>query len=97
MPPVSFESIYDWIYGPAQKAEKLWKLLPRKRAKRGRYRRGKARNGIAVCRSIHVRPADVESRETVGHGESDQMICTHTQPVLVLKEQKSRFVIAVKL
>jgi IS30 family transposase len=24
LPPVSFESIYDWIYGPTQKAVKQW-------------------------------------------------------------------------
>jgi len=97
LPSVSFESIYDWIYGPTQKAEKLWKLLPRKRAKRGRRKRRTARNSIADRRSIHDRPEDVESRDTVGHWEGDLMICNRTRPVLVLKERKSRFVIAAKL
>jgi IS30 family transposase len=80
-----------------QKAEKLWKLLPRKRARRGRRKRRTARNTIAGRRSIHDRPEDVESRETVGHWEGDLMICNRTRPVLVLKERKSRFVIAAKL
>ena len=97
LPFISFESIYDWIYGPTQKAEKLWKLLPRKRAKRGRRKRRTARNAIADRRSIHDRPDDVESRETVGHWEGDLMICNRTRPVLVLKERKSRYVIAAKL
>jgi transposase, IS30 family len=97
LPLISFESIYDWIYGPTQKAEKLWKLLPRKRAKRGRRKRRQARNAIADRRSIHDRPEDVESREIVGHWEGDLMICNRTRPVLVLKERKSRFVIAAKL
>ena len=48
-------------------------------------------------RSIHDRPEDVESRETVGHWEGDLMICNRTRPILVLKERKSRFVIAAKL
>ena len=39
LPSISFESIYDWIYGPTQNSEKLWKLLPKKRARRGRRRR----------------------------------------------------------
>jgi IS30 family transposase len=97
LPFISFESIYDWIYGPTQKSEKLWKLLPKKRARRGRRKRGKARNTIADRRSIHDRPEDVESRETVGHWEGDLIICNRTRPVLVLKERKSRFVIAAKL
>lgn len=97
LPSISFEAIYDWIHGPTQKAEKLWKLRPRKRAKRGRRGRGKARNAIADRRSIHDRPADVDSRETVGHWEGDLMICKRNRPLLVLKERKSRFVIAAKL
>ena len=36
LPAISFEAIYDWIYGLIQRAEKLWKLLPRKQAARGR-------------------------------------------------------------
>lgn len=97
LPAISFEAIYDWIYGPTQKAEKLWKLLPRRQAKRGRRKRRKVRNAIAGRRSIHDRPEDVNSRETVGHWEGDLMICKRTRPVLVLKERKSRFVIAAKL
>jgi len=97
LPSISFEAIYDWIYGPTQNAGKLWKLLPRKRAKRGRRARRKARNTIAGRRSIHDRPEDVEHRGTVGHWEGDLMICKRTRPVLVLKERKSRFVIAAKL
>ncbi len=97
LPSISFEAIYDWLYGLTQKAEKLWNLLPRKRAKRGRRKRRKARNAIADRRSIHDRPDDVNSRETAGHWEGDLMICKRTRPVLVLKERKSRFVIAAKL
>src|SRR5918912_2491455 len=35
---VATETIYAFIHRPAQKAEKLWKLLPRGRAVRGRRR-----------------------------------------------------------
>src|SRR3712207_6938050 len=36
--PVALETIYAFIYRPGQKAEKLWRLLPRGRARRGRRR-----------------------------------------------------------
>src|SRR5512134_51108 len=36
--PVSLETIYAFIHRPGQKGEKLWKLLPRGRARRGRRR-----------------------------------------------------------
>ena len=55
LPSISFEAIYDWLYGSTQKAEKRWKLLPTKRARRGRRKRRKARNTIAGRRSIHDR------------------------------------------
>jgi transposase, IS30 family len=97
LPSISFEAIYDWLYGSTQKAEKRWKLLPTKRARRGRRKRRKARNTIAGRRSIHDRPEEVERRETAGHWEGDLMICKRSRPVLVLKERKSRFVIAAKL
>src|SRR3954447_18784100 len=34
--PVSLETIYAFVHRPRQKGEKLWKLLPRGRARRGR-------------------------------------------------------------
>src|SRR5215207_7257049 len=35
---VAAETIYAFLHRPGQKAEKLWKLLPRGRARRGRRR-----------------------------------------------------------
>ena len=32
---LSHEAIYAWIYGHSQRQAKLWRLLPRKKAKRG--------------------------------------------------------------
>lgn len=31
---VGVETIYAWIYGPVRRAEKLWRMLPRDRARR---------------------------------------------------------------
>ena len=95
--PVSLETIYAFIHRPGQRGEKLWKLLPRGRARRGRRRARQPRNGIAERRSIHDRPAAVEGRREAGHWEGDLLICKRTRPVLVLKERKTRLVLAARL
>jgi IS30 family transposase len=95
--PVSIETIYAFIHRAGQKAEKLWKLLPRGRAKRGRRRARQPRSVIAERRSIHDRPEAVEERREAGHWEGDLLICKRTRPVLVLKERKTRFVLAARL
>ncbi len=94
---VSFETIYAFIHRAGQKAEKLWKLLPRGRARRGRRRARQPRRTIAERRSIHDRPEAVAERGEAGHGEGDLLICRRTRPVLVLKERKTRFVLAARL
>src|SRR3954453_6755185 len=91
--PVSLETIYAFIHRPGQRGEKLWKLLPRGRARRGR----RPRSTIAGRRSIHDRPADVQERKDPGHREGDLLICRRTRPVLVLKGGKTRFVLAARL
>src|SRR4051812_42457051 len=97
--PVSLETIYAFVHRAGQKGEKLWKLLPRGRARRGRRRArlARPRGTIAGRRSIHDRPESVEGREEAGHWEGDLLICKRTRPVLVLKERKTRFVLAARL
>ena len=95
--PVSLETIYAFIHRPGQRAEKLWRLLPRGRAKRGRRRARQPRTTIAGRASIHDRPEAVEQRREAGHWEGDLLICKRTRPVLVLKERKTRFVLAARL
>ena len=69
--PVSLETIYAFIHRPGQRGEKLWKLLPRGRARRGRRRARQPRGTIAERRSIHDRPAEVqESAEPPGTGRA---------------------------
>src|SRR3712207_2301377 len=94
---VPAETIYAFVHRAGQKAEKLWKLLPRGRAKRGRRRARQSRSTIAERRSIHDRPAEVQERQTAGHWEGDLLICKRTRPVLVLKERRTRFVLAARL
>jgi IS30 family transposase len=95
--PVSCETIDAFVHRAGQKAEKLWRLLPRGRARRGRRRARQPRGTIAERRSIHDRPASVEGRQEAGHREGDLLICKRTRPVLVLKERKTRFVLATRL
>jgi transposase, IS30 family len=94
---VSLETIYAFLHRPGQKAEKLWKLLPRGRAKRGRRRAREPRSTIAGRASIHDRPAVVAKRGEAGHWEGDLLICKRARPVLVLKERKTRLVLAARL
>src|ERR687886_329761 len=94
---VSTETIYAFIHRAGQKGEKLWKLLPRGRARRGRRRAREPRSTIAERRSIHDRPEEVEKRQEAGHREGDLLICRRTRPVLVLKERKTRLVLAARL
>ncbi len=94
---VCLETIYAFIYRAAQKAEKLWRLLPFGRSKRGRRKAREPRSTIPERRSIHERPSEVETRATAGHWEGDLIICQRTRPVLVLIERKTRFVLAARL
>src|SRR3954454_19057889 len=48
--PVSTETIYAFVHRAGQKGEKLWKLLPRGRARRGRRRARQPRSTIAERR-----------------------------------------------
>jgi IS30 family transposase len=95
--PVSAETIYAFIHRAGQKAERLWRLLPRGRAKRGRRRARQPRTTIAERASIHDRPEAVEGRREAGHWEGDLLICRRMRAVLVLKERKTRFVLAARL
>ena len=90
--PVSLETIHAFVHRPGQKGEKLWRLLPRGRARRGRRRGRRPCSAIAGRRSIHDRPAAVQERKDAGHWEGDLLIRKRTRPVLVLKERKTRFV-----
>jgi IS30 family transposase len=75
-PWVCAETIYTHIYADAKAGGMLWKSLPR--AKRKRRRRcprqeGRGRGQIPNQRRIDTRPAEVETRLTVGHWEGDMI------------------------
>ncbi len=97
LPSISHETIYAWIYSTGQRAHKLWKLLPWRRAKRGFRPARKTKSLIPDRKSIHQRDEAINERCEGGHWEGDLMICKRTRPILVLVERKSRFTIIAKL
>jgi IS30 family transposase len=92
---VSKETIYKHIYAEAKTGGTLWTHLPR--AKRKRHRRcprqdGRGRGKIANQRMIDTRPAEVDTRETVGHWEGDLINGAHeTGNLVTLVERTTRF------
>jgi len=94
-PNVCKETIYKHIYADASAGGTLWKQLPR--AKRKRHRRcprqeGRGRGRIPNQRKIDTRPAEVETRLTVGHWEGDLVNgAPATGNLTTLAERLTRF------
>jgi IS30 family transposase len=94
---VCAETIYGWIYRAGQKAERLWRFLTRRHARR-RPRHGRvSRDAIAEKAPISQRSGDADAREAVGHWEADLVICKRSRPVLVLHERKTRITLMSRL
>jgi len=95
------ETIYKAVYAyPMGERRRYLISCLRQGFKRRRPRsRGKDRRGhIPDTQSIHVRPLDVEHRQTFGHWEGDLIKGEgNKSSVGVLVERKSRFVILCKL
>ena len=94
-PWVCKETIYKHIYADAKTGGTLWQHLPR--VKRQRQRRcprqeGRGRGRIPNQRRIDTRPAEVETRQSVGHWEGDLINGAPTTGNLVtLVERNTRF------
>jgi IS30 family transposase len=94
---VSAETIYAFVHRAGQKAEKLWK------AAAARARQARPAAGSTAAR--HHRRAALHPRAARGGGRAARgralggrpLICRRTRPVLVLKERKTRFVLAARL
>jgi IS30 family transposase len=91
--PISHETLYQHIYANKADGGLLWKNLRCQKKKRKRYAGGTDRRGqIVGRRPIHERPADVESRRTVGHWEGDTVIgARHKQAIVTLVERRSGY------
>jgi IS30 family transposase len=96
---VSVETLYAWIYSPAQKHRQLWQYLPRGHKKR-RKKHGRRTSCERIKHrvSIHNRPAEVEGRVEFGHWESDSVLGARgTGGLHTTVERRSRYLQAVKI
>ena len=96
---VSAETLYAWIYAPAQRHRELWQYLPRGHKKRRRKRgRNVHRDRFSWRVSIHDRPSVIEDRGEFGHWESDSVLGAHgTGGLHTTVERTSRYLQAVKI
>ena len=99
LPYVSHETIYAWLYNGKQKKERLWKFLPRKKAKRGLRKCNKVK-GIRIPNrvSIHERPKEVENKANFGHWEADLVsFRKNSQHIIVARERSTMFALSSRL
>lgn len=96
---VSAETLYAWVYAPAQAHRELAQYLPRGHKKRRRRRGRRVHSERIKWRvSIHERPVDVEDRLEFGHWESDSVLGARGSGGLHTSvERRSRYLTAVKL
>ena len=87
------ETIYKHVYADAKAGGTLWTRLPRaKRKRRRRCPRQDGRGRIPNQRMIDTRPAEVETRQTIGHWEGDLIVGANGSGYLAtLAERSSRF------
>jgi len=89
------ETIYKYVYADAKAGGTLWENLPRARRKRRRRcprQEDRGRGRIPNQRMIDTRPADVETRTSVGHWEGDLINGAHeTGNLVTLVERNTRF------
>ena len=93
---ISHESIYRFVYHRSAQKDYWHRLLPGRKSRRGRLRRGgiSPASAIKFRRSISERAADVADRATPGHWEADFMLfAKYGQGLLVTHERQSRYTI----
>lgn len=96
---ISKESIYSFIYSKDGYSLQLWKVLKRRKKKRGISRRTrKPVGGIPNRVSIHDRPDSINNRNAPGHFEADLFFNKGSQSsnVLNVVERKSRYIFMMK-
>ncbi|WP_448661419.1 IS30 family transposase [Sphingomonas sp. CJ20] len=96
---VSHESIYRYVYHRSAQKDYWHRLLPRCKARRGRYGRqgGSPASFIKQRRPIGERPLEARDRAQPGHWEADYMLfARYGHNVLVLHERHTRYTILDK-
>lgn len=96
---ISHETIYKYIWANKKAGGDLWRHLrgsPKKRRKR--YGAYDSRGRIAEKRHISQRPAEVETRRTLGHWEIDTVVGSPDKHcILTMVERKTGYVLIGKL
>lgn len=95
---ISYECIYQYIYGELGRSKKLWKLLTLKRKKRQKKEGRKiSRVRIPNQVSIHLRGETIDSRKTFGHYEGDSIIGKQTKSKIIHTEveRQTRYLFAL--
>ncbi len=90
---ISYESIYRFIYHRSAQKDHWHRLLPRRKHRRGRLKRGGlgSVDFIKHRRSLAERPTAANTRTEPGHWEADLMsFAKYGHHVLVLHERVSR-------
>lgn len=89
------ETIYKHVYADAKAGGTLWEVLPRsgrKRKRRCPRKEDRGRGRIPNQRRIDTRPAEVETRQTIGHWEGDLINgARETGHLVTLVERNTRF------
>jgi IS30 family transposase len=94
---ISHEAIYRFIYHRSAQKDYWHRLLPQRKARRGRLgkRHASPVDHIQERVPIHERPAEVASRASPGHWEGDLMLfARYGQAILVTHERSTRLLLA---
>lgn len=97
---INHESIYQYVYDPAQKDQRLWEYLPRGHGKRRRWlgRKSKRPTRISQRVSIHERGSAIDERREFGHWEGDTIVGDkHKTGIHTEVERASRLLLAYKI
>ncbi|MBI5465545.1 IS30 family transposase [Candidatus Gottesmanbacteria bacterium] len=82
---ISYEGIYQFVYGRENRKLRLWEFLRRRHSKRQLFNQGKvrAKNRIPNRVLISERPLEANLRQEVGHWETDNMEGIKSIPLAV--------------
>ena len=96
---ISAETIYAWIYGPYGRRQKLHRLLPQAKSRRGRRaRKGRRLPAIPDRLPIHMRPTKAHLRAEPGHWEADLMHFREQKAcLLTCVERRSRLLLTTAM
>lgn len=92
-----FETIYSFIYAPANEHFALWEYLTKAHPKRrAKHKKQGCLGKIPRRTSIHDRPAEIETRKVFGHWEGDSVVSGAVQKggIHTERERKTRYIFA---